>query len=460
MDFKDVLNALRAAWLVVVMGAVVGAAAGFGVTYLMTPLYTSSTQFFVTTRDSQSPADAWQGGQFSQQRVTSYAQLVTSYELLGRVIDQLRLDMTRDELAQEITARGVTETVLLDVSVTDPSPRRAQSIARAIDDQFTVLVKELETPDGSALSPVKVSLLQEPELATSPSAPNVPLNIVLGAVVGLLLAGAVALLRVHLDRSVRDPDDAAAVAGTPVIGTVPEDSVLAKRHVIEWERGGQAAEGYRQLRMNLQFLNVDEPPRVIMVSSALPAEGKTTLAINLALALTESGRRVTVVEADLRRPRITSYLGLVGGVGLTNVLSGTAALDDVIQFYDERGLRVLPAGPIPPNPGELLTSDTMAAVLGKLRATNDFVIVDAPPLLPVADATGLGPLVDGVLLCIRYGRTRKDQVRHASAALDRVRARKLGLVLNLVPTRAMSGGGYGYGYGYASDPPLVSSQQP
>ncbi len=453
MDFKDVLKALRVSWLLLVIGTVIGAGAGVGSAFVTTPEYTSSTQFFVTTSDSQSPSDAFQGGQFTQQRVTSYAQLVTSYELLGRVIRDLHLSMTRDQLAQEISARAVTETVLLDVSVTDPSPARAQSIARTIGTEFTALVAQLETPDGSKLSPVKVSILEQPELATSPSSPNIPLDIALGGVVGLLLGSAVAVARARLDRSVRDPEEAAGLAGAPVIGTLPEDLALVKQHVVDWERGGPAAEGYRQLRTNLQFVNVDEPPRVIMVSSPLPAEGKTTLAINLALALVESGRRVTLVEADLRRPRITTYLGMVNGVGLTNVLSGTASLDEVTQFFGEPRLAVVPSGPTPPNPGELLASSSMAAVLGKLRAGSDVVIVDAPPLLPVADATGMASLVDGVLLTVRYGRTRKDQVRSASSALERVRARTLGLVLNVVPARAGSAATYGYGYDYAAVAP-------
>jgi receptor protein-tyrosine kinase len=343
----------------------------------------------------------------------------------------------------------------LDVTVTDPSPERAQSIARVLGEQFATMVAELETPDGSVLSPVKVTIIEQPELAASPSEPDNVRNIALGFVVGLLLGGLVAVLRARMDRSVQDPEQAAALAAAPVLGTVVHDATLAKRHVIEWESGSRTAEDYRQLRTNLQFVNVDEPPRVIMVSSALPSEGKTTLAINLALALTESGRRVTVVEADLRRPRVTKYLRLIGGVGLTNILSGTADLDEVTQSFGESGLSVIASGPTPPNPGELLASSTMAAVLDKLRGSNDFVIVDAPPLLPVADAAGLSALVDGVLLSVRYGSTRTDQLSQACAVLDRVRARKLGIVLNIVPPRA----GTAYSYGYGDDARSVPSRR-
>jgi capsular exopolysaccharide synthesis family protein len=188
-----------------------------------------------------------------------------------------------------------------------------------------------------------------------------------------------------------------------------------------------------------------------MVSSALPSEGKSTAVVNLGLALATAGRRVAIVEADLRRPKVTQYLGLVGGIGLTNVLSGSADVEDVLQPVGEGGLSVIGAGPTPPNPGELLASGQMAALVEKLRADNDYVLVDAPPLLPVADATGLAVIVDGVLLSVHYGTTRKEHLQQAAATLHGVGARPLGVILNMVPARAplalVSGRSERYGYG-------------
>jgi receptor protein-tyrosine kinase len=214
------------------------------------------------------------------------------------------------------------------------------------------------------------------------------------------------------------------------------------------QASNRTAEDYRQLRTNLQFVDVDEPPKVIMMASAVPSEGKTTAAINLALALADSGKRVTVLEADLRRPRLTKYLALVEGVGLTNVLAGTATIDDVVQPYLETGLQVIGAGPTPPNPGKVLASSQMATLIDKLRGSNDFVIIDAPPLLPVADSTALATFVDGVLLSVRYGITKKEQLRHAAANLALVRAQLLGLILNIIPATTEVASVYGYGYGY------------
>jgi receptor protein-tyrosine kinase len=296
-----------------------------------------------------------------------------------------------------------------------------------------------------------VAVVYPPVLPTVPSSPRTLLNVILGAFVGLLLGAVAAITRARLDRSVKKSDEAAELAGAPVIGVVLRHAGLESSHVVDRNRMTRVAEDYRQLRANLQFLDVDEPPKVIMVSSSLPSEGKTTAVINLGLALAEAGRRVTVVEADLRRPKVTRYLGLVGGVGLTNILAGTADVAEVIQYYGEDGLGVIAAGSTPPNPSELVASASMAELLEKLRASNDFVLVDSPPILPVADSTGLAVLVDGVLLSVRYGVTRKDQLQQAAATLQRVGARTLGIILNIVPPKAEIAHALGHGYGYDSD---------
>ena len=450
MDIREVLSALRASWWMLVIGLLLGGTAGTAISLLLTPQYTAHTQLFVSTTGSTSTSDILTGSQFSQQRVASYVRLLTGEDLAIRVIANLDLDMTPEEFAAEVTASAVPETVLLDVTVTDPSPERARDIAEGTSAEFIRLVRALEKPSGGGTSPVTVLVVDTAKLPTTPSEPQIPLNIALGLAGGLLAGAGAALARARLDRSVKDADEASGLVGAPVIGTIVRDQALGKRHTTDHEPAGRAAEDYRQLRNNLRFLRVDEPPRVIMVSSAVPAEGKTTLVVNLALALSDAGQQVVVVEADLRRPKVTCYLGMVGGVGLTNVLTGTADLDEVIQRYGHGGLTVLPAGPTAPNPGELLASSHMRALLEKLRGRFDVVLVDAPPLLPVADASGLAPHVDGVLLSARYGRTRKDQLRQAAATVDRAGGQTLGAVLNMVPPKAGSAYGYGYSYGHES----------
>lgn len=430
--------------------AVLGGAFGLVVSLVQTPVYTSATQLFVSTTSSATTSEVFQGSEFSQARVASYAQLLSGNELAGRVADHLGSGLDAKAVADEITATPVPDTVLLDVSVTDPSPRRAQEIARAVGIEFPRLVAQLEAPDANGTSPVKVTVTQAPQLPTSPSSPQTIRNVVVGIAAGLLLGILAAIARSRLDRTIRDPELAVELGGAPVIGTIVRDEDLAVRHTIEKKSLARAAEDYRQLRTNLQFLDVDNPPRVIMVSSPMPSEGKTTVVINLALALAEAGRQVTIVEADLRRPRVTRYLGMVSGVGLTNILAGAVEIPEVLQSYGAAGMYVIGAGPTPPNPGQLLASAHMADLIEELRKKNDYVLIDAPPLLPVADATGLAVMADGVLLSIRFGKSRKEQLRQAAETLDRVGARTLGSILNIVPPKAEAAGAYGYGYTYDS----------
>jgi receptor protein-tyrosine kinase len=461
VELRAVITALRSAWWLALVGLLIGAALGVGLSFAKTPHFTASTQLFVSTTDNTSTSAALSGSQFSEQRVTSYAQLITGQQLAGAVIDRLGLHLTPAELSDEITATAVPNTVLINVDVTDASASRAQRLANTISNEFAAYASRLEATDANGVSPVKVTVTERATLPTAPSSPRTVRNGILGALVGLLVGAGIAIARARLDQSVKNVEDVADLVGVPVIGTVLRDGALEKQHVIVRSATSRTAEDYRQLRTNLQFLSVDEPPKVIMISSAVPSEGKTTVVVNLALALADAGRKVVVVEADLRRPKVTRYLGMVGGVGLTNVLVGTAEIDEVIQSYGTGELKVIAAGPTPPNPGELLSSSHMFTLIDKLRGQYDFVLVDAPPLLPVADASGLAVAMDGVLLSVRYGSTTNDQLRQAATTLDRVGAKTLGVILNIVPAKAAlaSAYGYGYGYSYEADAPRSSDKR-
>ena len=171
----------------------------------------------------------------------------------------------------------------------------------------------------------------------------------------------------------------------------------------------------------MQFLAVDNPPRVIVVTSSMPSEGKTTTAINIALALAEAEHNVVLVDGDMRRPKLDKYLDLVGSVGFSTVLSGRASLDEVLQKTRFPGLTVLTSGAVPPNPSELLGSLAAKKVLSELRAQFDYVIVDSSPLLAVTDAAILAADSDGVLIMARFGQTKREQLAHAVGNLERCR---------------------------------------
>jgi succinoglycan biosynthesis transport protein ExoP len=454
VDLTYVLTTLRRAWWLLVLAAVLGTAAAAAVNATSAVTYEAQVQQFVSIADSSdSQSNILSGSQFTLQRVKSYTQVATSSQVLGPVIQQLRLPMTSDDLASHVTATNPLDTVLIQIAVTDTDPARSADIANAVAKQLSRVVDDIESPQSGAPAPVKLTTTQAAAVPTGPGAPRKSLNLALGLVVGLAAGAGGALLREQLNTSVKTPEDVEALTGSVPLGLVPFDPAARTQPLVVAEQGdGRAdgrAEAFRTLRTNLRFADVDHPPRSIVVTSPLPGDGKSTSACNIALTLALTGSRVVLVEADLRKPRICEYLGLDSAAGLTNVLAGQHRLSDVLVTWRRQTLTVLPAGPVPPNPSELLGSQHMSNLLATLSEQFEFVVVDSPPLLPVTDAAVLATLTDGALLIARYGKSSRDDVERAAHALETVNAKLLGTVLNCVPVRAR---GYSYGYGYGEAP--------
>lgn len=447
MNLQDFVKALRARWITVcvtLIAAVVGATA---VTLLTTPLYQASTRLFVSTNGGSSVAETYQGNRFSQERVVSYAQLLTGETLAQRTINKLGLDMSATKLSSSITANAKLDTVLIDVAVLDASAVRARDIANTLSDEFVVMIRELETPEDGAPPNARVVVEQRASIPVSPVVPKTGRNLLIGLCLGLLLGIGVAVLRESLDNTVKDRESLEEITRTGLVGSIPLDKERRKEAPISYDSDNSAiAEAFRKLRTNLQFLAVDNPPRVIAVTSSTPSEGKSTTAINIALALAEAEHNVVLVDGDMRRPTLHKYLDLVQPVGFSTVLSGGASLDEALQKTRFHGLTVLTAGAIPPNPSELLGSLTAKKLLNELRTQFDYVIVDSTPLLAVTDAAILAAAADGVLIMARFGQTKREQLVHAVGNLEDVGATVLGAVFTMTPMRG--GASYSYSYSY------------
>jgi non-specific protein-tyrosine kinase len=272
----------------------------------------------------------------------------------------------------------------------------------------------------------------------------------------LVLGLAFVILRDLLDNTVKGPEDFAAL-GIPVLGYVPFDK-HTPTHPVAFgaDAHGLRAEAYRHLRTNLQFVNVDHIPRVIAVTSALPGEGKTITAINLAASLAEAGYRVCLVEADLRRPNLAEVLGLLPAVGFTTALVGRAPVASLLQQAG-RNLTVLTSGPVPPNPSELLLTVQAREIIDLLAASVDYTIIDTAPLLPVADGAEIATLADATIVVHRAGKTTRAQVQRSIEALAKVGEKPVGAVLNMV-TKGHGRGDLDYGYYYASYRPEPAAE--
>lgn len=299
-----------------------------------------------------------------------------------------------------------------------------------------------------------MSVVREPQVPTSPVSPRPVRNLGIGLVLGLLVGLGLALLRDLLDTSIKSEADTKPVTDATVIGSIAFDSD-AKVHplIVQVDPHGGRSEAFRALRTNLKFVDVANHLNSITFTSSVPGEGKTTTTANLAITMAATGARVCVIEGDLRRPRLLSYLGLEGAVGLTDVLIGQTDVADVLQQFGTDGLFVLGAGPIPPNPSELLGSEAMRDTVRKLESEFDIVIIDAPPLLPVTDAAVVSTITGGTVLIVGAGLVNREQLRRAVGTLDSVGGNLLGLVLNRLPAASSDAYSY-YISGYRPDPPV------
>jgi capsular exopolysaccharide synthesis family protein len=432
VNLRDYLGVARKRWRLVA-GAIVAAAILAGLVTVQTPpQYATSITFFVTTPNS-GVTDAYQGGLFSQQRVKSYASLLTSDRLAAVVAKEAQTGLTAREVRTRIAAKAVQETVLLEAVVTDGRKARSLRIAQELAKRFKELVEMLETPPDKQVSSVKVEVVAGPELNEEPVAPRPVRNVSLALLLGLVVGLGAAVLREVLDTTVKSSESLQELASAPVLANVPFDPAAKDRPLLTGAgRRSARAEALRQLRTNLEFVDVDHPVQVLVVTSAIPGEGKSSTACNLAILFAETGKRVLLIDADLRRPCVANYLGIEGAAGLTTVLVGQAKIDDVLQRWGS-DLWVLPSGVQPPNPSELLGSRHMAELIGGFRKDYDMIVIDCPPLLPVTDGAVVAARADGALLIARSRKTTSSQVTAAAKSLSTVDARLLGCVFNMVP---------------------------
>ena len=446
MSLSDFLKILRRRWITVCVTAMATILGAIAYTLLQTPLYEASTRLFVSAVGGESVTENYSGNRLSQERVISYTQLIMGKTLAQRTIDRLNLDMSTDELKAKVTAKSKPNTVLIDVSVEDESPVRARDIANALSDEFVVMARELETPSPGAKPDARVVVEQRASVPTEPVVPQKARNIALGIVLGASLGMGLAVLRDQFDNTIESRETLEELTGVGAVGYIPLDKGLITSPMLSFDSDNSGtAEAFRKLRTNLKFLAVDNPARTIVITSASPSEGKSTTSVNIALALAEAEYNVLLVDGDLRRPRLAKYLGLVGSVGLSTVLSGGAPLDEVMQTTKFPRLTALTSGAIPPNPSELLGSLATKNLLSEVRERFDYVIIDSAPILAVTDGAILAADADGVLVVVRSGKTKRDQLAHAIGVLNDVGATLLGAILTMMPRGG--GGSYNYYYG-------------
>jgi capsular exopolysaccharide synthesis family protein len=293
-----------------------------------------------------------------------------------------------------------------------------------------------------------ISIVDAAQVPTAPSKPNLLINLVLSVLVGLCLGALSAFVLEALDETLATPDDAETKLGVPVLGVVP----LLPRDQTPLEALADVrsafSEAYYSLRTALQFSTPVGVPRTLLVTSARPAEGKSTTAYATALTLARIGKRVLLIDGDLRNPSMHRMMGVDNEMGMSNLLAGAVNLPDAVQPTCEASLAIITSGPLPPNPAELWAGDRLRGLLGQMEETFDHIVIDGPPVLGFADAPVLASACAGSVFVLESRGTRRAQARGALRRLTMGGGRLLGLVMTKFDVKATQYGGYDYAYDY------------
>jgi capsular exopolysaccharide synthesis family protein len=336
---------------------------------------------------------------------------------------------------------------------------------KSTEDRYNILRSRLSTSEltdrmNKQIDSTNVRPLDPALVPMIPVYPSLRKNVVTAGVLALLLGLGLVFLIVAFDRSIKSTADAIQVTGAPLLGIIPmldEHEIAAttddSRDLFVHKNPGSAvAECCRSLRTNIMFSAADRQLKTLVVSSANPREGKTTSVIYLGTTMAQSGQRVLLVDTDMRRPRLHQSLGVSRQTGLTNLVLGDQDYDNAIKTTEIPNLYMLPCGPLPPNPAEILMSHRFKVILEELGKRFDRIILDSPPLQVVTDAVVLSKVTDGVILVAKSGKTLRDELGHSARAIRNVKGSILGVILNAIEPDSRTGYYYSY-YGYSEKSP-------
>ena len=472
IDLQQLIGALvKKAWLIGLAAVICAVLAFVGTFLFITPKYQSTAKFYVNNSSlssfSEAALSSITSADISASRglVKTYIVILTTRETLNDVIDYAGVDRTYGQLKSMISAESVDSTEIFQVVVTSPDPQEAERIANAIGHILPNRIKEII--DGTSAKVVESAVV-----AKSPSSPSYTKNTMLGFIIGLVLSAGLVVLQELLDITVRSEEDIAQSCKHPILASVPDMEAHTKggyyygygnkkkayakgsgkdgkqMEVVGGNISFAAAEAYKLLRTKLQFSFVDEGGcRIVGVSSALTGEGKSLTAVNLAYSTAQLGKRVLLVDCDMRRPSLSEKLPINKAPGLSDFLTGQITADNLIQLCgikeEEKAFHVISAGRTPPNPMELLSSGRMEKMLSQLRGHYDYIILDLPPVGEVGDALAAAKLTDGMLIVVRQNLCDRIALNSAIRQFEFVDAKILGLVFNCINE---NGSGYGNKY--------------
>ena len=473
IDLGAIFNLLlaRIGWIIL-MGVLVGIVAFVITKFVIVPKYTTSTQILVINEnknaaDSTANAVNFSNIQSSTYLAKDYVYMITSKPVMQKVISELGLqDTSYSALASQISVTTPDDTRILIISVTDENPVKAKQIADSVRENSIEHIQSVIGTDTVRSIDGDIGAV----VPTSQSSPNVKRDTILGVLLGIIIACAIIILRYILDDSIKTEEDVHNRIGLSVLVNMPfkndiekslyeDDEEKNSKNKLKLRQNGQVistnknvrldttiSEAYKKLRSNVQFSGRHN--RVIGITSTIPNEGKSVIAMNLAFSLSELGKRVIFIDADLRHSVLIGRYKVGRQVkGLTHYLSGVNSFDEIVCETNVKNLHMVFSGTVPPNPSELLESVYFRELVKQLRQAYDYVIIDTPPIGAVIDAAIVGKECDGVLLVIGSGDISYKGVQRTESQLRASGSKIIGVALNKVPM-GKAGRGYGkYGYG-------------
>jgi polysaccharide biosynthesis transport protein len=429
------LRTARRRWPALLACVVIGLVAAYGVAHSVAKSYQANSEVFINVLGGNSVSEALDAAQLSAQLIQSYAYVADSSSIARQV--QTALNMSTSPV---LGAAAVPGTLLLDLSADEPSPALAQSVLAEAMKLFTGTVKDYQAGNGTS---VIVRIVEPAAASDTPVSPRKDLDLVYGGISGLLVGIILAGLLEYLDKSFREASELEGLKLGPLLVQIPRlKSVRGNELVVDGGRDSAGLEAYASLRASLRFLDPGKPLRSILFTSPVSGDGKTTTVANLIDVLARAGDVTVGVDADLRNPKLAQSFNVPFEPGLTSVVIGAEPLGGAVRW--NAGLGILPTGPIPPNPSEILGSQPMAELVQALTERADRVIIDGPAVLSVSDPLTLAPLVDGVVLVLKPGSTRRDDIAETCRRREVVGARTVGYVLNMSSARGARAGGSGY----------------
>lgn len=440
MELSEYGRAIARNWLLVLICLVTGVAVAWGVTARATPVYQSTVKFYVVSPPSTGQSSL-QSLELSRGRIASYASLIKSDKFVEGLVSSSSTGLSAAEIAESVSASADQDTLMLTVVVSLPDPAKASQVAREIVSGLNQALDEVgagRTQSGGGQTVLNV--VAGPTDETDPVSPRLSLNLALGALLGLGAGIGIAVARRMMDHTLRTPAEVEEASGLPLLARIPVSAEARKfSDVLDRRPASLLDEAARRLRTNMDHLTAMPASGVVLISSARPGEGKTTVALMLARAWADAGEKVLLVEADLRRPRLATELKLPNGLGLAEVLAGRAGLSGAIQKTASDRLHIVAAGSVPGNPTELLAGQAMAAALGEMRSSYSRVILDAPAMQPFSDAALLAVQADSTVLVVRYQKVTRELLGASLRNLELVKGTVAGTVLNALPLRLSEG---------------------